>query len=356
MKKSRKKWVFAGVIVLLLAVAFFSVNLNRFKGRIESRATELLGQQVRIGGNIGFGFEGWMPAVMLRDVTIGKEKQEMTAASEKMAVGLLFSGNLSEKFMRFIVGLDDLSINGKPVGDYDFPIVFRDDGFEILGLKGKPGSGRLSGDVSYLEKKLSLDMKAQALDYGFFSKSLEGGDVKADIDLKSRGRTYEQLAQGLDGHFTLKGGKGKITDRDDHLWAGNLLATLLGRDADKKINCAVFDFKIKEGVAKSRMIAFDTEHMTVYGEGKIDFVKEKIDIEFTPKPKDLALINLATPVRMTGFFGDVKVSPVKAALLGKIGGAILANTLAPGAALLPLMTAGNNNDSCEELLKRGEDR
>lgn len=67
------------------------------------------------------------------------------------------------------------------------------------------------------------------------------------------------------------------------------------RGAHTRIECAVFNFGVREGPASSREgVALRTDQLTVLGGGLVDLKTEGIDIGVQPKPRSGSGLNVAS--------------------------------------------------------------
>jgi len=93
------------------------------------------------------------------------------------------------------------------------------------------------------------------------------------------------------------------------------------------VNCFVSGFSIRNGRAETTALVFDTERMSVVGEGEIDLKTEKLNIALKPSPKESAgtgtagkitqsLTDLAKPFRLAGTLANpsLAVDPTQAAV------------------------------------------
>ncbi|MCG8544706.1 MAG: AsmA-like C-terminal region-containing protein, partial [Alphaproteobacteria bacterium] len=104
------------------------------------------------------------------------------------------------------------------------------------------------------------------------------------------------------------------------------------------INCFVNQFDIKNGIADSKIMLFDTEYATVTGKGDINLATEQIDYELDPRPKSVT-VNTAVPVEITGPLADPSVSLNKLAAAAKVGG-LIGTVVFPPAAIAALTDLG----------------
>lgn len=343
------KLAFWGAILafILITVFLLTFNINNFKPEIEKFASGALDMPVKIRGDVKLGFENMRPSIVLKDVKAGQEGKTTVVVAERLEITLPFQKPDDNNPFSLFANLDNIVLDGKPLGDYELPVKVSKRGFEIKGGSGARGKGKLNADVSLLDGKFHLSAKADRLDYEELQSGVEDGNFRADILLDAKGPDY---VSDLTGHVTLVGGEGRIEGDSLGFWAGDLLVKVLtGRKDETRLECAVASFDIQKGAAQSRAVIIETQDVVVFGEGRIDIAAGYIDMLFTPKPKNPALISLATPLRVRGPFGEVKTTPDPEATLRKFGGMLL-GVINPAAALLPLMSAGAGNNRCLEYI------
>jgi len=151
-----------------------------------------------------------------------------------------------------------------------------------------------------------------------------------------------------DGAVALGIGRGHV---------GNLIMELAGLDVaesvkflftgDKQIplRCAWGDFAVDNGVMQSRSLAFDTTDTLILGEGKVDLKQEQLDLLLRPRPKDMSLLALRSPLRIGGTFKDPSFRPDFKALGIRGAIALALGSIAPPAALLATIETGPGEDS-----------
>lgn len=339
------KLAFWGFIIAFVLITIFllTFNVNNFKPEIEKFAANALDMPVEIKGDVKLGLENLRPSIILNDVMAGKKGKTTVAVAKRLEITLPFQRPDNDNPFSIFANLDNIVIDGKPLGDYDLPVKVSKRGFEIKGASGARGKGKLLADVSLLDSKFHLSAKADSLDYEELQSGVEDGEFRADILLDARGPDY---VSDLSGHVTLIGGEGRIEGDSIGFWAGDLLVKVLtGRKDETRLECAVASFDVQKGIARSRAIIIETQDVVVFGEGRINIAEGYVDMLFTPKPKNPSLVSLATPLRVRGPFGQVKTSPDPEATLKKFGGMLL-GVINPAAALLPLMSSGAGNNRC----------
>ena len=106
------------------------------------------------------------------------------------------------------------------------------------------------------------------------------------------------------------------------------------------VNCGGVVFDVKNGRGTSSLFVIETEQTQIVGSGGFDLEHERFDMTVAPKPKNVGVLSLRTPVRLHGTFKQPDVEIVKGPLLARIGGALALAATAPLAALVPLIETG----------------
>jgi hypothetical protein len=127
-----------------------------------------------------------------------------------------------------------------------------------------------------------------------------------------------------------------------------------------KINCAVCDFHIQNGIAKSKAIIIDDPQKTLFSQGTINLKTEALDFHITTKPKEgigtketgklsISLSKITKPFKLSGTLthpalGIDIMSTAKTigtALLGPVGWAYL-------------LVSGSSGNPCKKALEIAE--
>jgi len=174
------------------------------------------------------------------------------------------------------------------------------------------------------------------------------GGISGEIDLAGTGNSIAAMLGSSDGKVAVGMGRGHI---------GNLIMELAGLDVaeslkflftgDRQIplRCAWGDFGVQRGLMTSQQIAFDTTDTLVLGEGTIDLKQEKLDLQLRPRPKDISILALRSPLRIGGTFKDPSFRPDFKALGIRGAIALTLGSIAPPAALLATIETGPGEDS-----------
>jgi len=207
---------------------------------------------------------------------------------------------------------------------------------------------------------MTTAMKITGLDLGRMLKELDVRDMiegKLDVDLNISGRdgSIAGLMAGLNGKIIVVMGKGRINNKYIDMLGADLSSGLfrvlnpLKEKAEySEFNCFVSGFGIKNGLANVTALVFDTNAMSVVGNGMINLKTEELDLGLRPSPKkgidtgvmgklSLSLGELARPLKLAGTLADpsLTVDPTQTAItLGKaVGGVVLFGPVGIAAAL-----------------------
>ncbi|WP_256788299.1 AsmA family protein [Stenotrophomonas sp. Ste60] len=174
------------------------------------------------------------------------------------------------------------------------------------------------------------------------------GGLSGDVMLAGTGNSVAAMLGSSDGNVALGIGKGHI---------GNLIMELAGLDVaeslkflftgDKQIplRCAFGDFGVNNGVMTSRALAFDTTDTLIIGQGTVDLKQEQLDLLLRPRPKDVSILALRSPLRIGGSFKDPSFRPDFKALGLRGAIALTLATITPPAALLATFEPGPGKDT-----------
>ncbi len=190
-------------------------------------------------------------------------------------------------------------------------------------------------------------------DYGIIAREAKpdtnmGGLISLDVSLKSDAPNFDTIMEHANGHFRIgaypKNFKSGIID----LWAVNLFTAVMSsvEKDQSKINCAILELNIKNGMMKSESIVIDTSRMRVYGKAAIDFKKQTLDVEAAPKPKHPEFFNLATPVTVHGTFKDFGVDVSTLNLVGTVISFVTSPVVVPFERLFVKKLPKNGSDVC----------
>jgi hypothetical protein len=153
----------------------------------------------------------------------------------------------------------------------------------------------------------------------------------------------------LNGNVVASLGEGKIPTGFLNFLSADITSTLMriinpfGKKIDNsRINCAVCDFDIKNGLAKSNVIIIDDPKKTLVSKGNINLKTEALDFRIETKPKEgigtkgigklsISLSKITKPFKLGGTLANPSLeidvvgsgTTIGAALLGPVGWAYL---------------------------------
>jgi uncharacterized protein involved in outer membrane biogenesis len=181
------------------------------------------------------------------------------------------------------------------------------------------------------------------------------GRVGGHLNLSAEGNSVAKMAATSDGTVGAVMGRGRISNLLME-YAGidiaESLKFLLTKDRTIPIRCAYTDFGVKQGIATSRHMAFDTDDTVIFGSGMIDLRNERLDLLLKPQPKDFSLVALRAPLRVDGTFKDPGFHPdVKRITLRGVAAAVLGSIAAPLALIATVETGPGEDTDCGSGLK-----
>ena len=255
------------------------------------------------------------------------------------------------------ITLDFKGIKGGSIswGELKTPVKLEEETLRIGPVTGKIIGGELSGDIvldtegdtAKLKTKLNIkDFDYAALQKQFMDQAQINGTAHIAIDLASQGRTFGQLIDTLSGKAGFVGGKAEMDAGMLNIWGGGLLNALLPsleEEADLNVNCVVANLDIENLKGHSDAVFVDTQRITLHGEGTYNFKKDDLEMVLEPKAKDVAIVDIASAVNISGPLSDLKTSPNVFSLGEKVGG-ILLGAVNPAFYALTLTDLGLNDD------------
>ena len=206
-------------------------------------------------------------------------------------------------------------------------------------------SGKAAPTVMIKFKAPHLEL-SELLTVGDGSAAVEG-PLAIDISLRGQGNSLAQIMGTLNGNVYLLMEKGSANAKALDMFVGGLTAmigTIFVDNASKtKINCAISDIKIKDGILSPQLIVLDTQYSTVFADGQVDLKKEQLDIKVTPAAKGVTL-SVAYPVHLYGSLSKPKVEVEKTDALLK-SGELWANIIYPPSVLVKFTDLGGGRQN-----------
>ena len=237
------------------------------------------------------------------------------------------------------------------------------------------GGGNFASTLDILTKKnhatLTVKITAKKIDIGEMLKKLGisqdlEGVIDTDINLTGQGNSVAALMAGTDGDVVAVLSEGQMPVKYLDLVGADITTSLLKivnpfeKKIDKaQINCAVCDFSIKDGLAKSDIILIDDPDKTLLSAGTVNLKTEELDFGIQTKPKEglgtqktgkvsVSLSAITKPFKLGGTLASpsLGISPKRAA--ETIGTALLGPG---GLASLFVSTSSGNESPCAAALQ-----
>lgn len=323
-----------------------------------------------LGGKASFVLSGRRPAISadlssslidLADFTPPEaakkaEKPKADGAGKKAARKRLFSADplplaaLGAADAEVKIRIKRILAKKIALSDVAVDLTLKNGKLTVRPLKAVFAKGAITGnfelDARGETAKVTVMLSIKKLDIAALLKELNqealaSGQIDFYTRLRGAGNSVRAIMAGAGGRLNIVSGKARVNSKYVDLLGADLLqvATSTG---DTRVNCLVARFDIVNGVAKDRGILFDTERMSVRGEGTINLRTEALDLKFTPKPKDASLINIALPWRVRGTLMDPSVSPDEVSVAKEAAGLLL---FGPISLLGSMVTTGTGDQN-----------
>jgi len=237
-------------------------------------------------------------------------------------------------------------------------VRLQDGNLTVKPLTASIGGGKLINRLNFKAKKnvayVDVNVDIKQMNLGEMLKKLEitqdlEGILDLDINLKGQGTSVAGIMAGLNGDLVASMGKGKVSTGYLDFLSTDISSTLMRliNPSSKKVNsarfnCAVYDFNIKNGMAKSDIIIIDDPKKTLFSKGKINLKTEELDFHVETKPKEgigtqdtgklsISLSGITKPFKLGGTLTNPALeidivgsgTTIGAALLGPVGWAYL---------------------------------
>ena len=320
----------------------------------------------KLKGSASLSLIGAVPAVQadltsetfdLNDILAVLSKAEITGAPKPdtkrlfaddplpLAPLKLVNGEVTLKAKRVVAG-------PAPINDLKVRIKINDGNLSLAPVSARISGGKLDANVTLhgAAPNLKARLKLKGLDLGALLKEMQltnivSGKLDGTVDLAGSGASVRAIMAGLDGRTEIVMTDGRIESKYVDLIAADLVRAIMPwahHAKDTKINCLVSRFDIKNGIAKSTGLLFDTEKMTITGGGQINLRSEKLDMQIKPHAKDASLVSLSVPIDIGGTLKSPSARPSTAALVKGVAG--LALTAINPLALLALTVSAGESD------------
>lgn len=250
-----------------------------------------------------------------------------------------------------------------PLDALQVHLVLRDAVLDLKPLNFNMAGGRVTSDVRLdpheqpMRAVLKADVQGLDLKQLFPTvKTMEEafGTLYGRADLVGRGQSVAQMLATSDGkaYFAVEGGNisallGQLLELD----LAHAVMLLGARHKKAELRCAVSGFQVKDGVGHAEDFVVDTSDTLIRVSGDIDLRNERLALETKPRPKDVTLVSLRTPILLEGPLRKPRVRPKAGPIAARVAGAAALAAAAPPLAALALADVGGGKDAnCEQLL------
>ena len=177
------------------------------------------------------------------------------------------------------------------------------------------------------------------------TRSVHGAPTTLRVHVKGTGNSVRAIMAKLSGNSVLVIDKGSIDEAYADAIALDAVRQLAPwtHEQNTQMHCLVSRFAITDGMARSEGMLFDTDYMTVSGQGSVNLSNEVLDLTLAPKPKDTSFLSLAMPLDVGGTIAHPSITPNRGAIVKGVAGVIGAAALGPIGALVPLFSAGSDD-------------
>lgn len=226
------------------------------------------------------------------------------------------------------------------------------------------GQGRIAGAAAINARE---DVPVSTVDVRLSNARMESifalrgdppltGALVGRAHLVGRGRSVREAAGSANGTVALVTPSGEVRESLAELTGINVtrgLGLLLAHDQSKiDIRCGVASFDVRDGVATTRNLVFDTQTMLIHGSGNVNLRDETLNLRLQGEPKEPRLVRIAAPITLRGHWRSPRVGIDAGRAAGQGGlAALLGTALSPIAVVLPFVDPGLAHDAnCQELL------
>jgi len=234
---------------------------------------------------------------------------------------------------------DRVIAQGTTVSAIDTVAVLNNGKLTLEPLGATVSEGRLSGkvvlDASAATPTVETNLNMDKLNLGGMLKErgvtdIVTGKISSKINTKGSGDSVRAIMASLNGETEVVMDEGRIASRYIDMLAADLTKQLIqgGGSGEAKINCVVSRFDVKQGIATSKALLFDTDKMTITGGGTIDLRTEQLNLSIEPQPKEASIVSLAVPLQISGTLASPRVAPTTAAIAKGVAG-LAASGLTP---------------------------
>ncbi len=222
-----------------------------------------------------------------------------------------------------------------------------------FGAAGGKLASTVSVDARGAPADFAIDMKIQHVQLPKLRPKVKRlndslGNINGIVKLEGHGDSTASILASSNGNLSLIMGQGRMSNlllEVAGLDIAESLEFLIGKDRQVTLRCAYADFGVVDGIATARSVAFDTTDTALLIRGDLSFKQETLDLTLLPRPKDMSLVSIRTPLRIGGTFADPSIAPKGGPLLLRGAAVAALVAIAPPLGLLGLVETGPGKDT-----------
>ena len=261
------------------------------------------------------------------------------------------------------ISIQKLTKNGIQIGKLSFPLKLANGDLHAGPIEGRFNGSETSGDIMFKSSvkpaELTQKITIKNYDYGPIQQALNDavnvkGSADILVDLKTSGNNGDELKANMGGNFSIVSGHGEFPAKVLSFWGQGLLNVMLpdlNPQEQTVMNCAVVDFDLEKGIAKSNALFIDTDQLTIKGEGKYNYFKDDLDLKIKPETKSVTIAGTGIPVVVSGPLSDPSYAPSLMGL-GETIGKLALGAINPAFLLVTMTDLGlSDNHPCKKFIE-----
>ncbi len=257
------------------------------------------------------------------------EKDNESEADDSQVADVLPEGDLLSNLLDFSGKFDadfrfraqESRIYGVTFGELDIHTLLDHGSLSSTVEKATISDAELSARFNLIpeEGQTTMDFEAalqdaslSALIAGIHQLDGVSGRFDGSINLRASGHDGKSVLDSTAGRMVLFLEDGDMPDELATRLAGDVFTAIFSdfdRDDTTPIRCAIVDFAVEDGVARSERMIMDTGAFNLYGKGEIRLGEQHLDIHLVPRAKDFSLISMRLPLRFEGPFDNIELDP-----------------------------------------------
>ncbi|MCI5050001.1 MAG: AsmA family protein [Rickettsiales bacterium] len=224
-----------------------------------------------------------------------------------------------------------LSTDSMQLHDVKTTLLVKDSALTVAPFNASMSKGFLSGKATINAKEktpvISIDVTTKDLAIEpFLNRSkitnVKEGVLQGHIILNASGTSERAIKQTLNGKIDLYADRARFEVPPKVKNAAKFFR-LLGEKDIVDVSCLVGQFEVKDGIARTQTLALKTPIAVVSGSGSVNLPAESLSMAMKVNQSSIGLSDIVPPLRITGPYANLSVSPDTAGSLIGIGKLVL---------------------------------